>query len=348
MSTRIAPASITILADSDYYSQSQTSTPCDQNPSSRFMNFNVALHDAHKTGLGSSAALVTAFVAAVVAHYLPANGAIQRIESWRAKVHNLAQAAHCTAQGKIGSGFDVAAAVFGSCIYRRFSPSVLENLGGIGNKDFAVRLKTVVDNDTGVQNIWDTQINKSMVTMPNNLRLIMCDVDCGSETPGMVKKVLAWRKEKPQEALHLWETLQVGNEELARELKRLSERPNESFEGLRNIILTVRSLIREMTRQTGVPIEPKIQKDLLDCSSQVHGVVGGVVPGAGGYDAIVLIVEDRKEVVDELAAFLETYHPIDEESTGTSIGRVRLLGVKQEMEGLREETAVKYDGWVGW
>lgn len=42
--------------------------------------------------------------------------------------HNLAQYVHCLAQGKIGSGFDVAAAVFGSHLYSRFDPSVLQQL----------------------------------------------------------------------------------------------------------------------------------------------------------------------------------------------------------------------------
>lgn len=34
--------------------------------------------------------------------------------------------AHCAAQGKIGSGFDVSAAIFGTHVYSRFSPSLLD------------------------------------------------------------------------------------------------------------------------------------------------------------------------------------------------------------------------------
>lgn len=40
-------------------------------------------------------------------------------------VHKISQAAHCAGQGKIGSGFDVSTASFGSQRYVRFSPSVL-------------------------------------------------------------------------------------------------------------------------------------------------------------------------------------------------------------------------------
>lgn len=45
-----------------------------------------------------------------------------------ALAHNTAQYVHCLAQGKIGSGFDVAAAIYGSHVYTRFDPSVLDPL----------------------------------------------------------------------------------------------------------------------------------------------------------------------------------------------------------------------------
>lgn len=43
-------------------------------------------------------------------------------------MHNLAQISHCAAQGKIGSGFDISSATYGSQVYTRFSPSVLSDL----------------------------------------------------------------------------------------------------------------------------------------------------------------------------------------------------------------------------
>jgi phosphomevalonate kinase len=86
----------------------------------------------HKTGLGSSAALITSLVTALLVH----TGAITQSSlsetsadgSSRRLAHNLAQHVHCLAQGKVGSGFDVSAAVFGSQLYTRFSPAVLDPL----------------------------------------------------------------------------------------------------------------------------------------------------------------------------------------------------------------------------
>lgn len=86
-----------------------------------------------KTGLGSSAAMTTALVGALL-HYL---GVVNLPASYGGKqaemvdsadvdmLHIVAQSAHCIAQGKVGSGFDVSAAVYGSQRYIRFSPEIL-------------------------------------------------------------------------------------------------------------------------------------------------------------------------------------------------------------------------------
>ncbi|KAL9073404.1 MAG: hypothetical protein Q9161_003019 [Pseudevernia consocians] len=345
----IGPASITILADTDYYSHSGSSGNDTPSTLDRFLDFNIPLHHAHKTGLGSSAALVTAFTTAVVAHYAPlevADGSSTR-EKWR--LHNLAQAAHCAAQGKIGSGFDVAAAVYGSCIYKRFSPLILEGLGDVGSKGFCTRLKSIVE-DTDPLKKWDTIIDKKFAaTVPKSLRLVMCDVDCGSETIGMVKSVLSWRKNKPEESVILWETLQKGNEDLAFQLHSLATKPawqTENYEGLRTAILTIRSLIREMSTKSGVPIEPEVQTKLIDACCRLPGVVGGVVPGAGGYDAVALLVEDKSIVIDGLHQFLEDCRVDADQGHGESIGKVRLLGVKQEDRGVKTEDSTMYHGWL--
>lgn len=82
-----------------------------------------------KTGMGSSAAMTTALVASLLHYFgiirLPAAEATSTASSAEQKnagvpsedkalLHNLAQLAHAIAQGKIGSGFDVAAAVYGT------------------------------------------------------------------------------------------------------------------------------------------------------------------------------------------------------------------------------------------
>lgn len=338
---------VTILADDDYYSRS-TDTQ-DVKPATReagFTSFGVKLSDAHKTGLGSSAALVTALVSALVAFYMStANDATSQLD--HRIIHNLAQAAHCAAQGKVGSGFDVAAAVYGSCLYRRFTPTILEAVGDATSPGFSERLHRCVDN-LELERKWDVEVASHAVQIPDSLLLVMCDVDCGSETPGMVRKVLQWRKENPDEAGLLWNALQEGAEELCRELRRLVEvegivGSDDAFTPLRDDVQAIRSLVREMSAKSGVPIEPPVITELLDFCTSRTGVIGGVAPGAGGYDAVALLVRNDGKTVQELEKCLEGWK--SREESGATIGHVRLLGVKQEKEGVRIEDVGKYEAW---
>jgi phosphomevalonate kinase len=88
----------------------------------------VALADVAKTGLGSSAALITSLVTALLVQSdLIAPDQLASVSA-RRLAHNVAQFVHCLAQGKVGSGFDVSAGVFGSQLYTRFNPAVLQPL----------------------------------------------------------------------------------------------------------------------------------------------------------------------------------------------------------------------------
>ena len=71
-----------------------------------------------KPVLGPSAALTVSLVAALHRVF----GLHQQLE----EIHRVAQIAHCVSQGKIGSGFDVYTATYGTCIYQRFPAAFLE------------------------------------------------------------------------------------------------------------------------------------------------------------------------------------------------------------------------------
>ena len=351
ISPKLKPAAITILADNEYYTQPSKGSVAEIDAGrTRFAEFGVALHEAHKTGLGSSAALVTALTAALLTHYLPESAFSLSSEIDKRKLHNLAQISHCAAQGKVGSGFDVASAVYGSCLYRRFSPSLLESNSNPGSTGFAQQLRALVD-ESDAEHRWDTEIHKAEVKMPPGIRLVMCDVDCGSQTPGMVKQVLAWREKEPDEADMLWTQLDRSNIAMAAELTRLAESGGEEDDHSRltRCIADVRVLIREMSRLSGVPVEPDAQTRLLDACSAIEGVVGGVVPGAGGFDAVALLVEERDEVLTRLGSLIAGWKVAagQLDAPPGSMGKVSVLRVREDMEGVRAEPdASAYGAWL--
>lgn len=318
-------ARLIILADNDYYSHSHSEV----SPQDRFARFPVTLSNANKTGLGSSAALVTSLTAALLVHYLPADLFDAASERGKRTLHNLAQAAHCAAQGKVGSGFDIAAAVYGSCRYKRFSPDVLSKVPEPGTPGFADALVTLVEGES----VWDVEVDKDEVSIPKGVVLRMCDVDCGSQTVGMVKKVLAWKAENAEASRTLWDDLQVRNEVLIKTLKE------GNVDALPAKITAVRELVKKMGDLSGVPIEPDSQTELLDALSGVEGVYGGVVPGAGGFDALALLMKDDIETKERVKKFLKEWAA----AKGTN---VKLLAVKGEMEGARPESLDVYAGWI--
>ncbi|WYZ45136.1 hypothetical protein EsH8_VIII_000452 [Colletotrichum jinshuiense] len=334
-SNSLTSTRLIILADNDYYSlpdqdpASAVADPGSKDQRARFARYPHTIGEAHKTGLGSSAALVTSLTAALLTHHLPQSLFDLSSEAGKHTLHNLAQAAHCAAQGKVGSGFDVAAAVFGSCRYRRFSPSLLSDLGAPGAPGFAEALVRKVDEVLA----WDVEVDKAGVSLPAGVCLRMCDVDCGSQTVGMVKKVLEWRKKEPEASKALWDDLQSKNEGLAAVLRE------GRVEGVGAAVGDVRRLIREMGEGSGVPIEPASQTELLDALGGVEGVLGGVVPGAGGFDALALAMRDDEATQRRVEEFLEAW-------ARDKGARVRLLDVKGEMEGARREELGVYAGWL--
>jgi phosphomevalonate kinase len=102
-----------------------------------FVPLGVSIEEVHKTGMGSSAALITSLVGALLVHLEAVDPTkfSETDDGGLRLIHNVAQYIHCLAQGKVGSGFDVASAIFGTHVYTRFDPAVITSLmeSGVGD-----------------------------------------------------------------------------------------------------------------------------------------------------------------------------------------------------------------------
>nr|AGZ15314.1 phosphomevalonate kinase [Panax ginseng] len=277
-----------------------------------------------KTGLGSSAAMTTAVVAALLSYLgvvnLSSLSEDQNQELDTADldvVHVIAQTAHCIAQGKVGSGFDVSSAVYGSQRYVRFSPEVLSSAqGAVGGQPLDEVITDVLKGK------WDHERTK--FSLPPLMMLLLGEPGTGgSSTPSMVGAVKKWQESDPQKSRDTWTKLSNANSALETQLNLLRKLAEEHWDaykcvisscsmckseewmgqtsepsqiqivkallGSRDAMLEIRCQMRQMGDAAGIPIEPESQTRLLDATMKMEGVLLAGVPGAGGFDAIFAV-----------------------------------------------------------
>jgi phosphomevalonate kinase len=246
----ITSLNILIRADNDFYSvlphlsSTNNRTPADVAALPRFLpcpkDPNTGKAVVHKTGLGSSAALTTSLVGALI-HYFrrsqqeeenPSSSSLSVI------IHNLAQICHCFAQGKVGSGFDVSAACHGTHVYKRFPkcllPDLLQQLDEYENRIESDKSKNHHQSlyETLRSSVELVPWKEDMVEalkLPNDLQLILADVRGGSESPSMARKVLKWKAEElnrnnennNNEIPH-WTTLSKLNPKIVESIRKLT------------------------------------------------------------------------------------------------------------------------------
>ncbi|KPI88506.1 putative phosphomevalonate kinase protein [Leptomonas seymouri] len=316
---------VELLADNDFYSQRNYLDAQQQAVSVanlRALPRHLPLvGDVSKTGLGSSASMTTSIVACLCSHFHPTGCEAEL-------VHRVAQIAHSVTQGKIGSGFDVYTAVYGTCAYRRFPASRVSMMMEGAEQPTSVEvaaLRHCVD----MLVVW---VPHEPFRLPPGVKLVLGDVhQGGSSTPGMVAKVMAWRKSVVDTPDNLWEQLRRSNETYItalrrmmseaesepvayaaamRELQTKSQLPTQqSDDAVAQCIISAsqcaarcRALLRDMGVAAEVKIEPDELSGLLNDTAALPGVFAVGCPGAGGYDAVFALV-----LGDDCAAAVEKF-----------------------------------------
>ncbi|KAH3902403.1 related to Phosphomevalonate kinase [Saccharomycodes ludwigii] len=331
--------SIEIFSDSGYHSQEKSVLK--MNSYKQFHYHSETVTKVPKTGLGSSAGLVTVLTTALVSCFIEQF----QLEPFLKIIHNLSQVSHCQAQGKVGSGFDVAAATFGSIIYRRFQPELINDLPKYDSLEYKRKLQKLIDSK-----YWGYKSEN--VKLPKGLRLIMGDVNNGSETVKLVSRVKQWYNKNLPESLEIYTKINEGNMAFIKSLEDLNElaaiNPDkydkilaaldnkEAITSLDSSLLSVqkavnqiRSNFKYITKKSGADIEPDVQTTLLDNSIALNGVLTGLVPGAGGYDAIALITTEKCDIQEET-------------KNNKKFERVSWLDLHQEDYGIVEECPTHY------
>ncbi|KAJ5072851.1 phosphomevalonate kinase [Anaeramoeba ignava] len=249
-----------------------------------------------KTGLGSSAALVVSLTGSLLHFFQIVDLANPKSEDLFL-IHNLSQFCHCVAQGKIGSGFDISAAVYGSQKFQRFSQTVLKEYI---EKPFEIEPHFLESFSKLINSKekWDNFIQP--FKLPSNTKLILIDtLSGGSETVPMVRRYLKWKNEKPQESSKIISHLKKNNSKMENLLNQ-KEILEEQIDQIRKIGTKIRFLMKKMGELSDVPIEPEEQSQRINQIFSIKEVIFAGIPGAGGLDAIFVIYIDKEDIFKEI------------------------------------------------
>ncbi len=231
-----------------------------------------------KSGLGSSAAVTVAVIGIILAAY-------KLDTSEDDALHKLAQLAHSIATGKVGSGFDIAAAVHGTILYTRYSPELVRDFP----KDFTnEQLKALIAMG------WDYKIEK--IEFPENFHLTFGTfVDEGMVTTSAIGSVSKFKSEDPDAYRKIMADMDRENILAISALKKVGKDASALAE-FRDAFEKGRILAKRLGKMSNVEIEPD-DCTLLIAESRKHGSFVAKLPGAGGRDAIsaISLDEDSKK-----------------------------------------------------
>jgi len=246
-----------------------------------------------KSGMGSSSAVTVAITSAILSAFT------DKVE--REKIHKLSQLSHSLATGKVGSGFDIAAATYGSIKYKRYSPELIKNFP---NEYSIYDIRKLINTE------WDYEIER--VELPHLFdNLIAHFPNSAAITTAMVSNVSDFKKNDP--------------DEYNRIIRSMNYHALKAIDALENIAkdidikynLTVFKdefvLNRKYSKELGIKSNTNIEDDestrLIDESERNSAFVAKL-PGAGGRDSIVALTLS-KEDTKKLSDFWKRHHMLE-------------------------------------
>jgi phosphomevalonate kinase len=224
-----------------------------------------------KLGFGTSAAIVVAVVAAVLAFN---KMDINKRENKDA-IYKLSAMAHHFAQGKVGSAFDVAASTYGGAIiYKRFDATWLDKEIKSGKN-----VKEIVDSNWPVFHAEELKI-------PEDFIMLVGWTKESASTVNLVKEMGKFKESQRTEYDRLYGSIASLVKELIPAWKKHDKEKIIELLNRNEIIL------RELGSRSGVPIETGDLRTLSEAARKVGAA--GKLSGAGGGDCGIAACFDEK------------------------------------------------------
>ncbi len=253
-----------------------------------------------KTGLGSSSALISSLTSNLILLYnylftnktYKQNIIIKDIEDkdLQSLILGASLLSNNLSQNKIGSCFDIISSLFGSQIFIRTQKNIFINSPFYFNKENKTLIKDIIFylKNEYIPNI--SFLNKNNHFLKNNICFI--SIEMGSDTRIFVRKVLEYAKNKKINKLY--------DDELFTSLNNINEKIINIFLNnindnilLKDLCKKYRNILRLVSKESKVDIEPEILTPLLDKLIDKEKIIYSICPGAGGYDSIIIMGNDK-------------------------------------------------------
>ncbi|MBL7160255.1 MAG: phosphomevalonate kinase [Candidatus Aenigmarchaeota archaeon] len=215
-----------------------------------------------KIGFGSSAATVVAVVKAVLDFH--------GYQAGKEEIYKLSAIVHYNAQGKVGSGFDVAASTYGGLfVYKRFDAKWL-----VEQMEAGISLKEIVSQE------WPGFMVEPL-EVSEDFRLDIGWTKESASTSAMIKQLNAWAADNKE----AYNQAFAGIASLVGELIPAWKEQNR--EKVLDLLRKNESLLQDLGQKSGVPIETADLKTLSEIANRAGGA--GKLSGAGGGDCGIAV-----------------------------------------------------------
>ena len=254
-----------------------------------------------KTGLGSSSAFINSLTSNLILTYdkilnkiiYPKNIVIKNLADNNIKAIILGSCllSNNLSQNKIGSCFDIISSLFGSQIFIQTQQNIFLNSPFYLNEENKSKINNFIEylKSEYIPNI--LFLNENNIYLKNKIYFV--SIEIGSDTRIFVKKVLEYANNKKKDKLFdddLFSQLNALNEKIINLFLNNSNIDNSL---IKELCIKYRIILRKISDESKVDIEPGILTPLLDNLIKLDDIIYAICPGAGGYDSIIIMAKDK-------------------------------------------------------
>ena len=227
----------------------------------------------------------------------------QEFSSHYTIIHLLSQITNIIAQNKIGSGFDISTAVYGSQLFQKL-PETLINENFLSNFSKMTNFQMINKELEPIIRVFQ-EYEKNLIKIPKtDKKFVLIDFTVGSDTRILVSKVKEYLKENDEFVNKFYEKSNEMSEILHQYILK-----NDNFDKINEKCKNYREILKELGVRSKVEIEPDVITLIIDFLQSIeNNILYCVCPGAGGYDAACCLIKQDCNI--NIEEFIKEFNEI--------------------------------------